>query len=63
MKRRSKAGGKASKARGGEASKTKRGNAAKVAHRSSVGGKGKKITLLTRERDEPMAQPAAAAAE
>src|ERR1700733_12212669 len=61
MRRRSSTGGEPIKARRRKTMTLKRGNAPKVAHRSSVGGKDKKIALLTRERDEALARQAATA--
>jgi hypothetical protein len=58
MKRRSRAGGKPPKARPRKALTVKGRNAPKVTRSgpSSVGGKDKKIALLTRERDEALEQ-------
>src|ERR1700722_16817191 len=61
MRRRSSTGGEPIKARRRKTMTLKRGNAPKVAQRSSVGGKDKKIALLTRERDEALARQAATA--
>ena len=56
MRRRSRAGGEPVKPRRRKATTLKRGIAPKVArsNRLSVGGKDKKIVLLTRERDEAL---------
>ena len=61
MKRRSRAGGKPVKARRRKAVTLKHRNAPKVTRSrpSSVGGKDKKIALLTRERDEALEQQTA----
>ena len=63
MRRRSRAGGEPVKARGRKAVTLKHRNAPKVTRSSlsSVGGKDKKIALLTRERDEAREQQAATA--
>ena len=63
MKRRSRAGGKPAKARRRKAVTLKDRNAPKVTRSrpSSVGGKDKKIALLTRERDEALEQQTATA--
>ena len=63
MGRRSRAGGKPVKARRRKAATRKRRNAPKVTRSrpSSVGGKDKKIALLTRERDEASARQIATA--
>ena len=61
MKRPSRAGGKPAKAQRRKALKVKGRNAPKVTRSrpSSVGGKDKKIALLTRERDEALEQQTA----
>jgi len=61
MKRHSSAGGKPVKTRRRKTVASKRRNAPKVtaSRRSSLGGKDKKIALLTRERDEALEQQAA----
>ena len=63
MKRRSKAGGKPTKTQRRETAAPKCGNAPKaVPYRGvSVGGKDKRIALLTRERDEALERQAATA--
>jgi two-component system NtrC family sensor kinase len=63
MRGRSSAGGKPVKARRRKAATLKRHNAPKVTRSrpSSVGGKDKKIALLTHERDEALEQQAATA--
>ena len=58
MKRRSKAGGKASKARGREASKTKRRDASKTAS-SSAPIQDAEVARLTRELNEALEQQTA----
>jgi hypothetical protein len=61
MRRRSSTGGEPAKARRRKAATRKRRNAPKVTRSrpSSVGGKDKKIALLTRERDEALEQQTA----
>jgi hypothetical protein len=63
MKRRSGAGGEPAKARRRKSVTLKHRNAPKVmrSRPSSVGGKDKKIALLTRERDEALARQTATA--